>query len=123
MSPLFFAIEPFFSPMLVALGAMVVAPSRTTLLLLVLAMTVQMATSLGAAWTIRRAPMPLHFVPLELVRAVLMLACWANAVWSRAVRWRGHPLLVGRDTVVTPLNDFSGATADVGPRPREHALP
>lgn len=123
MSPLFFAIEPFFSPMLVALGAMVVAPSRTTLLLLALAMTVQMATSLGAAWTIRRRPMPWRFVPLEVVRAVLMLACWANAVWSRTVRWRGHPLLVGRDTVVTPLSDLSDATADAHPRPQEHALP
>ena len=98
--PGFFTIEPLFSPIVTALLGAILVPSRATIGMLAVAMTLQTVASWLAAWSFRGRPLPLRYVPLELVRTFVMLGCWASAWVRRTVVWRGHPLELGPNTTV-----------------------
>jgi ceramide glucosyltransferase len=102
ISPAFFALEPLFTPIVVAMVGAAVAPSRRTLGLLVIAIVVQTMTAFVAAGRIRARSLPWRYAPLELVRTFVMLACWASAWVSRAVVWRGHAMQIGPGSVILP---------------------
>ncbi|MBX3186686.1 MAG: glycosyltransferase [Labilithrix sp.] len=101
--PGFFALEPLFAPVNAALLGVVLAPSRITIALLGLSVIVQTLTSLAAAWTIRGAPLPWRYAPLELVRTFVMLGCWASGWVSRTIVWRGHAFTIGKLSTITPM--------------------
>jgi hypothetical protein len=52
---------------------------------------------------LRGEVLPLRWLPLEPLRAIVALACWARACASRRVEWRGHPFVLGEDSAITPL--------------------
>lgn len=112
MSPTFFAIEPFFSPILVAIVAAFLVPGRLTCAALAASTLLQTFTALAAAWTVRGQPLPWRYAPLEIVRVFLMFACWVSACLSRTVSWRGNALAVGRGTVLTPIPPVSTEDED-----------
>lgn len=101
--PRFFTLEPLLTPMIVATAAALFAPCRLTALLFVASVVVQTATSVAAVWTVRGRPLPWRYLPLEALRVLVMLACWASAWASRTVVWRGNVLAIGKDTVLTPV--------------------
>lgn len=117
LSPAFFAIEPLFSPLVVALAAVLASPSQSTLAALAVAALVQTVTALAAAWTIRGGAFPWHLAPLEVVRAFVMLGCWASAWISRGVRWRGNALAIGRGTVLSQVAPMMPMTPPPGSSP------
>lgn len=115
--PPFFAIEPLFSPLVVAVVAALVDPSPITFGLAGTAAIVQLLTAHLAAWTIRGRPLPLRYAPLEIVRVFLILACWANAWRKRTVAWRGHEFVIGAGSVITPLAAPASCDDDAASKP------
>lgn len=113
LSPTFFAIEPFFSPILVATVAALLVPGRVTCAALAASALLQTGTALSAAWTVRGRKFPWRLAPLEVVRVFLMFACWVSACLGRTVSWRGNALTVGRGTVLTPIPPVSTGDEDV----------
>ncbi|MBS2014800.1 MAG: glycosyltransferase [Deltaproteobacteria bacterium] len=99
--PGFFAIEPLFSPIVTATLVALAMPSRVTVGMLVATIALQTLASLVAAWSFRGRPLPWRYLPLEIVRTFMMVACWASAWVSRTVVWRGNPLELGPNTTVT----------------------
>jgi len=103
IAPACFAFEPMMSPALVAGIGFVVAPGRSTAALLALAAVVQTLASLLAMRHIRGHGLSWKYAPLELVRVVVMFGCWVNAWASRTIVWRGHSLLLGKGSTITPV--------------------
>lgn len=118
LAPTFFAIEPIFTPILVAVAAALVVPNRATLAALGASILLQTFTAAAATWTVRGGPFPWRCAPLEVVRVAVMFACWVSAWTSRTVRWRGNALAIGRGTFLTPLAptaaEHEGEAARVG---------
>ena len=112
IAPTAFALELFMSPFLVAGVALAIAPSRGTLLMLLVAAIVQTGFSFASLRAIRGKALPLWLLPLETVRVFVMLATWASAWASRRAVWRGNSLLIGPGSVL------SGATAPPAERTR-----
>jgi ceramide glucosyltransferase len=102
MSPAGFALEPLLMPVVVATGSLFVAPSRLAVLALVCACALQTAGAWLSLRILRGRALPVRLLPLEIVRSFVLLFCWARAWLSRRVSWRGHDLLVARDTVLVP---------------------
>jgi len=98
-----FFVEPISSPIAVALVAALVAPCRSTLALFVVALFAQMAFAALAVRAIRGHALPLRYLALEPVRALALQLCWLRAVFSRRVDWRGHPFVLGKDSVLRPV--------------------
>lgn len=101
LSPAFFAIEPFFSPALVASASFALVPCRRTAAMLACALLLQTTTSWASAWVVRGRPLAWRYLPLEAVRLLVMLGCWLSACMSRTVVWRGHALTIGPGTVLS----------------------
>jgi ceramide glucosyltransferase len=100
--PLAFLFEPLLSPIAIAIAGVLVAP---TMRMILMALAVTVIQVLGAALTsrvIRGHALPARYLLLEPVRALAVQLCWVRAALSRRVDWRGHPFLIGRDSVLTP---------------------
>jgi len=103
IAPAFCLLEPLFSPVLVALFGALVSPTRASFALLGFAVVVQTFTAFFAASTLRGGRvLPWRYLPLELVRVFVLLACWVNAWMSRTVMWRGHAFVIGSGSVISP---------------------
>jgi ceramide glucosyltransferase len=97
-----FLFEPLMCPMLVANACFVLSPSRASLLALALAAVVQIAFALTAVRILRGHAMRWYFAPLEIVRSYVVFFCWARALVSRRIQWRGHPFVVLPGSVIVP---------------------
>lgn len=104
ISPGFCALEPLFSPVLVALVATALSPTRSTFAMFGLALIIQTITAFAAARTLRGRPMSWRYLPLELVRVFVLFACWVSAWASRTVIWRGNAFTIGAGSVIAPVS-------------------
>jgi hypothetical protein len=95
-----FAVEPLSSPIAVALVALLVAPCAATLSLMLTALTAQLAFAAIAVRVIRGHALPIRYLALEPLRALILQWCWIRAASSRSVVWRGNPFVLGRDSVL-----------------------
>ncbi len=103
ISPAAFALEPLLCPLAVASTAAVVAPCRTTVLLLAFAALVQTALAFSALRLLRGTSLRWYYAPLEVLRSYVALFCWARAWSSRRIQWRGHAFLLARDSAIVPV--------------------
>jgi ceramide glucosyltransferase len=101
VAPRAWTLELMMIPVVVSLATWVVWPCRQTGGLVLVAAMLQM---LGAAICTRvvRRRWDWWTAPLELLRSLVLAACWASSVVSRRVEWRGHPFLVLRDSRIVP---------------------
>jgi len=101
--PAAFFVEPLSSPIAVALAALAIAPSRETFALLAVALVAQLMFASFAMRAIRGRALPLRYLALEPLRAIVIQLCWLRAAVSRRVEWRGHPFVLGADSVLLPV--------------------
>jgi len=102
--PLGFAIEPMLSPVFVTTVGLLIAPSRTTALLLAIASVIQTLGAFVSAALLRRHWFAWWYVPLEIIRSYVAVFCWLRAWASRRIAWRGHPFLLQRGSAIVSLS-------------------
>ncbi len=110
IAPRAFFAEPLGTPLAVATLAALAAPDRIGVALVALAAVVQTSCAALCARTLRGHALPLRFLPLEIFRSYLALACWAAALMSREVVWRGKRYTLGHGSRITPV----GKRAKIG---------
>jgi ceramide glucosyltransferase len=103
ISPFAFLFEPFLSPLTIATLTALMVPSRATLALVMATAILQVMTAFVALRILRGNALAWYYAPLEIVRTGLVFWCWARALLSRRVSWRGHAFTLARDTVIVPL--------------------
>lgn len=103
LAPRSFFVEPLLSPANVAALAAVACPSRSSLVVVAAALAVQTLAGFALVRIVRGHALPWRYAPLELLRALLTLACWARACVSRRVTWRGHDFLLEAGSRVVPV--------------------
>jgi ceramide glucosyltransferase len=103
ISPATFFLEPLMAPVAVATPAFVLAPCRTTAVLLLTSALVQTAGAWVTTRVLRGRWLAARYLPLEIARTFVLLFCWAMACASRRVSWRGHAFQLGKDSRITPI--------------------
>ena len=108
IAPGAFALEPFFSPLLVA--TIVALATRTTaaFVVVVLAACVQIAGSAIAVRRLRGRAFGLLHAPLEVLRTWVLFVCWLRACASVEVCWRGHRFQLRRGSQLVPVVSSAG---------------
>jgi ceramide glucosyltransferase len=104
LKPVMFAVEPVLTPTVVASGALLVAPCRLTAVLLAIIVVVQTACALLAVRLLRGRSLAWWYAPLEVVRSYVTLISWSSAWVSNRIAWRGHPFVLRRGSVISPVS-------------------
>jgi ceramide glucosyltransferase len=107
-----FVLEPILTPIVVATLAMLVAPERLMVALLLVSYIVQIIGAMVAVRVLRGAWLAWWYAPLEVVRSYLTFFCWLRACGSRRIEWRGHTFLLTRGSVVVRIPPAPERTAD-----------
>jgi len=102
ISPTGFAIEPLGSPLTIATAFVALSPGGLSYVALAWTWLLQMAGTTIAMRSLR-GRVPWRLVPLEPLRCYVTLWCWMHACVSRRVRWRGHPIVLGKDSRIVTL--------------------
>lgn len=123
LQPSFFLVEPFFSPVVMAGAAVLLSPSRTSAALLAVALVVQWLTAHASLVASRGHGMAWRYTFLEVLRPLVVLACWASACASRTIVWRGHPLVLRRGSVISPATSRASSPTPSLPRSPSAAAP
>jgi ceramide glucosyltransferase len=84
----------------------------------VVAATIQTVGGFVSTRAIRGTWLAWHYVPLEVVRTIVALGCWATAWISRRVSWRGHAFVLGAGSEISPAPSRSFAARVFRRRPR-----
>jgi ceramide glucosyltransferase len=103
--PLGFAIEPLLSPVVVATAGLIMAPSKVTAVVLVVAAFVQTVSAFISAPLLRGHPFAWWYAPLEVLRSYVAVFCWLRAWASRRIAWRGHPFVLQRGSAIARVAD------------------
>lgn len=111
IAPIAFAFEPLLSPVAIAMAAAMIAPTARVFAAFVTLLVVQCFVAAITTRAIRGHALPLRYLLLEPIRALAVQVCWLRAVLSRRVEWRGNPFLLGRDSVLTPIERPMRVTA------------
>jgi ceramide glucosyltransferase len=117
LKPAMFAVEPVFTPTVVASGALIVAPCKLTAVVLAVVVVVQTACALLAVRLLRGQSLAWWYAPLEVVRSYVTLVSWSSAWVSNRIAWRGHPFVLRRGSVIAPV---AGSTGDGRDRTAGH---
>jgi ceramide glucosyltransferase len=102
ITPVGFALEPFLSPLTIASVVAVLAQSRLSLAVVLVAALLQTTFAFAAIKMLRGRTLAWYYAPLELVRTYVTLACWARAWCSRRIAWRGHEFLLAEGSAIVP---------------------
>lgn len=102
MAPTGLAFEPLLMPALVVPAMAFVSPSLTLSWLATFAVILQIGGSQLSLKLLRGKALPLRLWPLDLVRSFVLVVCWMRAWSSMRVSWRGHDLMIGKDTELLP---------------------
>lgn len=99
-----FFFEPLSCPLVVASLLFLCSPSRALAAMVVVSAASQTAFAYVLARVLRGTWLPMRYLPLEIVRSFAIFACWAFALVSDRVVWRGHPfrILKGSRIVAAP---------------------
>jgi ceramide glucosyltransferase len=100
-----FVLEPLLTPVVVASIGLLVAPSKITAATLFGVCLGQSVCALLAVRLLRGHALPWRYAPLEVVRSYTTLLCWLCAFASRRIQWRGHPFVLQRGSIITPVAD------------------
>src|SRR5271166_4459010 len=102
-----FAIEPMLSPVVVATVGLLIAPCKSTALVLALASMVQSGCAFVSAPLLRGHWFAWWYAPLEIVRSYVAIFCWVQAWASRRIAWRGHEFVLQRGSAIVALGTQS----------------
>ena len=94
LSPRAFLLEPLASPLLVSSLLFLLAPSRTLFYFVAASAVLQSAAAFASIRFLRGKSLGVRYVPLEVARTYALFACWAWALVSDRVVWRGHPFRI-----------------------------
>jgi ceramide glucosyltransferase len=102
LSPAGFVFEPLLTPVVMATLVAVIAHSQLALAALGIVAVAQTITALAMTALLRGHGIAWRYAPLEIVRVYLQLVCWAVALTSMRIQWRGHPFLLKHRSVIVP---------------------
>jgi ceramide glucosyltransferase len=102
IAPVGFWFEPLLSPIVMATAACVFLPGKMSCLVFLGAILLQTGCAFSSMRILRGHSLRWYWAPLELVRAYVLLFCWARACLSRRVSWRGHHFELARDSAIVP---------------------
>ena len=102
MKPRAFLLEPILSPVVIATLACLASPTRSSALVLMMAMALQGAGAVLTNAMLRREAPRWYWMPLEILRSYLLFFCWFCACLTHRVSWRGHAFQLSRDSAIVP---------------------
>jgi ceramide glucosyltransferase len=100
--PVGWLFEPLLSPLAVATLVALVARSQLAFAVLGCVAVVQTLAAMAVTKHLRGSAMAWRYAPLEIVRTYLQLGCWAAALVSMRIQWRGHPFVLKHGSVIVP---------------------
>jgi ceramide glucosyltransferase len=109
--PVGFVFEPLLCPLAVATVVAILACSQLALAAVGVVAVLQTIAAMWITSLLRGQPLALRYAPLEIVRTYLQLACWTAALVSTRIRWRGHPFVLRRGSVIVPAPPSALAAA------------
>jgi ceramide glucosyltransferase len=92
--------EPLLMPVLPTTVLTLLAPSRSTLVLLALALCLQLAGDLAVMYRLRGRHLEARFLWLVLARPYVVLWLWARGLFSGRVDWRGNVFWMGPQSMI-----------------------
>ncbi len=92
------------TPILAASAGVLLAPSRLTVAVLGVVFVAQTVWAWIAVRLVRGKALAWKYLPLEVARSYLTLACWFCACLSRRISWRGHAFTLHRGSVIVPIS-------------------
>jgi ceramide glucosyltransferase len=101
--PLGFFGEPLLMPVAISGLCLALAPGTVTGILFGVSCIAQVGGAVGAVYLLRGKALRWWHAPLELVRTLVMLVCWAGAFGGGRIEWRGHYFKVRRGSVIVPV--------------------
>ncbi len=105
-----FVFEPLLSPLAVAMAVAVAAHSQLALAVAGVVAVLQTVVALSITSLLRGRPLAWRHAPLEIVRTCIHLACWAAALVSMRIQWRGHPFVLKAGSAIVPAAPSAWAT-------------
>jgi ceramide glucosyltransferase len=110
LQPTGYLFEPLLSPLAVAIAVALVAHTQLALAAAGIVAVMQTVVALGLTSLLRGRPLAWRYAPLEILRTCLMLGCWAAALASMRIQWRGHPFLLKAGSAIVPAPPSAWAT-------------
>ena len=101
--PLGFFGEPLLMPSAISGLCLAVVPGLITAIFFGVSCVVQIGGAVAAVYLLRGRALRWWHAPLELVRTLVMLGCWAGAFGGGRIEWRGHHFKVRRGSVIVPV--------------------
>ena len=103
MSPLGFIFEPLLSPTTTTLLLGLWLPQDLAWRVVISAIVAQTVMAWLLVRMMRGHWMHWRYLPLELVRNVVLFGCWISALITRKVVWRGHQFQIGQGSMLFRL--------------------
>jgi ceramide glucosyltransferase len=100
--PVGYLFEPLLSPLTVASIVAVLMPSQLAMGAVAAAALMQTVVAMATTAHLRGHGLAWRYAPLEIVRTYLQLLCWATALVSMRIQWRGHPFVLKPGSVIAP---------------------
>jgi ceramide glucosyltransferase len=108
LHPLGFFGEPLLLPMAISGLCLLLVPRTVTAILFGISSVAQVGGAVYAVHLLRGRALRWWHVPLELVRTVVVLVCWAGGAFGGGrIEWRGHHFKVRRGSVIVPVDGRS----------------
>ncbi len=104
MAPGGYPFEPIVMPLIVSLFAFVLTRAELAAAAVVVAVLAQTIAAQVSLTMLRGRGLALRYAPIEVIRCLVLLACWSVGWTTRRVSWRGHPFRIGSGTVLTPCH-------------------
>ncbi len=101
--PLGFFGEPLLMPAAISGVCFALVPGTISGVLFCLSCLIQIGGAVTAVYLLRGNALRWWHAPLELVRTLVMLVCWAGAFGGGRIEWRGHHFKVRRGSVIVPV--------------------
>jgi len=97
-----YLFEPLLSPLTTATVTALLVHTQTALAVAAVVAVVQSIVAFAITAHLRGSGLAWRYAPLEIVRNYLQLACWAMALVSMRIQWRGHPFVLKHGSVIVP---------------------
>ncbi|MGA2448977.1 MAG: glycosyltransferase [Polyangiaceae bacterium] len=108
LQPLGFFGEPLLMPIAISGLCFLLAPGPVMGVLFGISSVAQIGGAIYAVRVLRGRALRWWHAPLELVRTVVVLVCWAGGAFGGGrIEWRGHHFKVKRGSVIVPVEGRS----------------
>ena len=97
-----FFFEPLSCPLVLTSLLLAFAPSRWLVMLVATSALLQTVFAMLAVRALRGTWLSPRYLPLEVARSFAIFGCWAWALVSDRVVWRGHPFRILKGSRIVP---------------------